>query len=65
MDQISLINVYEKIGKLSIKNINFYVFHVSMQSCKDCQTVQTLYKTRINLPVLSDKFLSLAMKTKY
>ena len=37
----------KKIGNLSIKNINFYVFCISMQSCKDCQTVQTQYKTEV------------------
>ena len=34
----------EKIEKLEIEN----VFSIDMRSFKDCQTVQTLYKTRIN-----------------
>ena len=69
MDQLKSKNMYEKIGNLSIENkyINFFVFCISIQWCKDCQTVQTLYKTRINFRFLSNSFLSScwSMKTKY
>ena len=58
MDHSKIKNVYEKHGYLSIENINFYVFCISTQSCKDCQTVQTLYKTRINFRFLSYTFLN-------
>ena len=49
MDQPKLENVYEK-SKIYQLKINFYVLciDISIQSCKGCQTVQTLYKTRIN-----------------
>ena len=40
MDQHKLKNVYDKIVNLSIENINFYVFCISIQLCKDCQTVK-------------------------
>ena len=67
MDLPSLKKCMIEIENLSIENINFYVFYISIQSCKDCQTVQTLYKTRKNLLFLSYTFLYLdwSMKTKY
>ena len=67
MDQPKLKNVYDKNSNLSIENINFYVFCISIQSCKDCQTMRTLYKTRIYLLLLSYTFLSLgwSIKTNY
>ena len=70
MDQPKLQNVYENNRIfLSIENINLYVlvFCISIQSCKDCQTVQTIYTTRINFRILLNTFLILGwfIKTKY
>ena len=40
------------------------MFYVLAQSCKDCQTVQTLYKTIVYFLFLSYKFLSLVWSMK-